>query len=443
MRMSRFSADQLYVPSPTSQYEVGSTYSRKSVPNIRWVQASLNRILGLRLVVDGIMGPRTRDAVRRFQNMAGIATDGVVGARTKAALIRAGAQPPKAGAGSTSASMAPAQAVLPAPGTPISALAKSIRSIALGELQRWGNGSMKESDIRMRPVLYDYWLIGTGLKPETLTHLPSWWSAVPWSAAFISWVMRHAGAGNTFKYSPSHSVYTLAAKQNRITNNANPLKAFRLSEARPQVGDIVCRRRAGSGATYDNLTAGMPTHCDIVVAVQPGTLITVGGNVRDSVSSTRVPIDSEGFIQKPGYFAVLSYRDTTITENERFMVEEISDELPVYTTDLLSFEEVIKSAPAPGIYEIYQRSSGGSLPNFKRIYVGKARSLPQRLQQHAWCLTHLNIPLSFYRVRLRKMSGANDAVLRVAERKVIDHHGRHTLTNQREFELPGELWGWE
>jgi len=62
---------------------------------IRWVQGSLNRILGLRLAVDGIMGPRTRSAVRTFQRQRGLLVDGVVGPRTEAALIAAGAgQPP-------------------------------------------------------------------------------------------------------------------------------------------------------------------------------------------------------------------------------------------------------------------------------------------------------------------------------------------------------------
>ena len=58
------------------------------VANIRWVQNALNRILGLRLAVDGRMGVQTRNAVQRFQRLAGVPANGVIGASTLAALNR-------------------------------------------------------------------------------------------------------------------------------------------------------------------------------------------------------------------------------------------------------------------------------------------------------------------------------------------------------------------
>lgn len=61
---------------------------------IRWVQDSLNRIMGLRLAVDGIKGVQTRSAIRSFQTQAGLAVDGIVGPNTEAALIFAGAGAP-------------------------------------------------------------------------------------------------------------------------------------------------------------------------------------------------------------------------------------------------------------------------------------------------------------------------------------------------------------
>ncbi|HXH01993.1 MAG TPA: peptidoglycan-binding protein [Candidatus Competibacteraceae bacterium] len=56
---------------------------------IRWVQESLNRILGLRLPVDGITGPETRSAIRSFQQREGLPVDGIVGPDTQEALLRA------------------------------------------------------------------------------------------------------------------------------------------------------------------------------------------------------------------------------------------------------------------------------------------------------------------------------------------------------------------
>ncbi len=62
--------------------------------DVRWVQNSLNRILGLRLSVDGNAGPATRSAIRSFQQRQRLTADGVVGPKTRAALVAAGAPLP-------------------------------------------------------------------------------------------------------------------------------------------------------------------------------------------------------------------------------------------------------------------------------------------------------------------------------------------------------------
>ncbi|MCB0174084.1 MAG: peptidoglycan-binding protein [Anaerolineae bacterium] len=66
--------------------------NRRSNSYIRWVQQSLNKILGLRLVVDGIVGPKTRSAIRSFQQKYGLVVDGIVGPKTEAA-IKAASRP--------------------------------------------------------------------------------------------------------------------------------------------------------------------------------------------------------------------------------------------------------------------------------------------------------------------------------------------------------------
>jgi hypothetical protein len=57
----------------------------------------LNRLLGLRLAVDGVLGAQTRSAIRSFQQRRSLLVDGVVGAQTEAALRAAGASAPPAG----------------------------------------------------------------------------------------------------------------------------------------------------------------------------------------------------------------------------------------------------------------------------------------------------------------------------------------------------------
>lgn len=54
---------------------------------IRWIQGTLNKILGLSLKVDGVMGAQTRSAIRSFQQKQGLIVDGIVGQKTEQALI--------------------------------------------------------------------------------------------------------------------------------------------------------------------------------------------------------------------------------------------------------------------------------------------------------------------------------------------------------------------
>lgn len=68
--------------------------NRSSSDYVRWIQSSLNNILGLNSAVDGIIGPQTRSAIRSFQQKNGLVVDGIVGPKTEAALISAGALPP-------------------------------------------------------------------------------------------------------------------------------------------------------------------------------------------------------------------------------------------------------------------------------------------------------------------------------------------------------------
>jgi len=63
--------------------------NRGSPEYIRWMQQALNQILGLRLKVDGLMGPQTRSAIRSFQQKQRLVADGIVGPKTQAALSKA------------------------------------------------------------------------------------------------------------------------------------------------------------------------------------------------------------------------------------------------------------------------------------------------------------------------------------------------------------------
>uniref|UniRef100_UPI00405601CC peptidoglycan-binding domain-containing protein n=1 Tax=Candidatus Electronema sp. TaxID=2698783 RepID=UPI00405601CC len=63
-----------------------------SSEHVRWVQETLNRALGLRLIVDGIMNRETRSAVRMFQERKGLPVTGLMGPDTEEALRAEGGQ---------------------------------------------------------------------------------------------------------------------------------------------------------------------------------------------------------------------------------------------------------------------------------------------------------------------------------------------------------------
>ena len=76
--------------TPVTQTNTGNTdLLRKGDKgdDVKLLQHRLN-ILGSQLAEDGIWGVKTDQAVRNYQYKAGLTVDGIVGAKTKAALIR-------------------------------------------------------------------------------------------------------------------------------------------------------------------------------------------------------------------------------------------------------------------------------------------------------------------------------------------------------------------
>ncbi|QDH15469.1 DUF2272 domain-containing protein [Oecophyllibacter saccharovorans] len=120
-----------------------------------------------------------------------------------------------------------------------------------------------------------------------------------WSAAFISYVMRVAGANDRFAYSPNHATYINAAASGSVPG----LGAQNPATYAPRLGDLLCVGRGRSAnITYSMLPTpyGFPAHCGIVVSVNENgppfgrQLSIVGGNVDDTVALTHVPTDGAG-----------------------------------------------------------------------------------------------------------------------------------------------------
>ena len=125
-----------------------------------------------------------------------------------------------------------------------------------------------------------------------------------WSAAFVSYVMRIAGAGVRFPYSADHATYINAAKRMTLgTEQGWLVTAERPELYAPAPGDLICHGRNQAAALrFDNLPTAelFPAHCDIVVETPGrGTISVIGGNVEDTVTMRHVPVTADGRLARP------------------------------------------------------------------------------------------------------------------------------------------------
>src|SRR5687768_4082007 len=99
----------------------------------------------------------------------------------------------------------------------IVALRTHSRSTAKAEFESWNRGGQKkETDPAMRPRLLAYWqTVTTAAEAERMINRRD-----AWSAAFISYVMKQAGAGTSFKYGAAHRIYIGRAKAARLAGEA-------------------------------------------------------------------------------------------------------------------------------------------------------------------------------------------------------------------------------
>jgi hypothetical protein len=138
----------------------------------------------------------------------------------------------------------------------------------------------------------DYWLQGVNVHGVDGRDHNQYWSA-----AFISWVMKTAGAGDRFHYNAQHSQYIYQAIRDRLRAQvAAGYWGWRLNELKPSIGDIVCWSR-GSGIDYDHQNDGDNSgHCDLIVDVSAAQVQINGGNVGNSVTKRPLALNSAGFL---------------------------------------------------------------------------------------------------------------------------------------------------
>jgi hypothetical protein len=134
----------------------------------------------------------------------------------------------------------------------------------------------------------------------------------PWSAAFISYVIRQAGVGVTaFKFGNAHRAYiydAFAASAAEPTHEAGDrlYRACPLTTTKPRPGDLVCQQRepsladASEEAVRERIRSELGgsaaartirrTHCDVVASVDAKArkVYVIGGNVVQSVTAKKL-----------------------------------------------------------------------------------------------------------------------------------------------------------
>lgn len=192
-----------------------------------------------------------------------------------------------------------------------------LRSLALQEWKLWGRARWNvstntvegpagavvhredEPDHAARVLHYWYAYKEEGFRAQDALYADG--SLVPWSGAFISFLMKTTGIGpDRFASSELHWDYIKAIHD---APSRSGFEALDAATAAPAVGDLICAPR-GSTAAHVTSFAQLATwesrgayHCDVVVEVADRRLGAIGGNVFDGVTWTSVPLLDGGLLQ--------------------------------------------------------------------------------------------------------------------------------------------------
>ena len=152
-----------------------------------------------------------------------------------------------------------------------------------------------ESDPLLSGQIKKYWT-DLGLKFPGVT--------TAWSAVFVSWCIKTAGAKATeFKFSPAHSQFVHAAIKNE-KNGTGVFRAKQINNYAPNIGDIIHNNRLGNTFDYAYAATHSSYSSHSAIVVETGVdssgkyAVTSGGNESDSVRRKIVRLDANGFIKQ-------------------------------------------------------------------------------------------------------------------------------------------------
>lgn len=175
----------------------------------------------------------------------------------------------------------------------ISTFAKRLADSAVKQYDLYRFDS--EDDPSLKAQIKRYWTFLSLTFPGVST---------PWSAVFVSWNVKTAGAtAAEFSFSPRHSVFVKDAIAN-FKSTSGVFWGQPIASYAPKVGDIIQNNRNGNEFTYGYAEShsSYESHTAIVVEVgvdsNGGYALTIGGNESDSVRRKIVRLKPSGLIKQ-------------------------------------------------------------------------------------------------------------------------------------------------
>jgi hypothetical protein len=165
--------------------------------------------------------------------------------------------------------------------------------------------------------------------------------ANPWSAAFISYVMKIAGVSN-FPFNANHANYAQA-----LRSGSNAFKALDPANTILQVGDLVVANRNSNSLTFGSKKWSGDGHGDIISNISGNVATGIGGNISETVFATSIGLVN-GKLGKSDYFVILrpqsnvsSIVSTAVAEYELWKTNRWKETSPAALPTLRKYYETV------------------------------------------------------------------------------------------------------
>jgi len=177
---------------------------------------------------------------------------------------------------------------------PTSAFAAKLAATAEAEFNAFSN--YHETDPKLAARIKTYWE-GLGL------HFHG--TSVAWSAVFVSWNVKKAGAtAAEFAFSAQHSVFVHKAIAN-ANAGTGVFRGRRVNQYAPKIGDIIHNNRNENVFDFDYAASHADYKSHTAIVIERGNdakgayLLTIGGNEGNSVGRRIIYLDAQGRLRQP------------------------------------------------------------------------------------------------------------------------------------------------